>query len=159
MITKNYMTAKGHEKHCKELKFLKEGRRAEILNEIKVAKEHGDLSENAEYDAAKDAQANNEIRIANLEQALTSVQIIEDMDISGDKVYIGASVKLVNIDTDEKVTYTLLSSLEADPNNNIISVNSPIGKALLGNGVGDIVDIETPKDSLSYEVLKIERKL
>jgi len=158
MITKNYMTGKGHEKYCKELKHLKEIRRAEILHEIKVAKEHGDLSENAEYDAAKDAQANNEIRIANLEQALISVQIIEDMDIPADKIYIGAAVTLINIDTDEEVVYTLLSSLEADPNNNIISVVSPIGKALLGNGVGDVVDIETPKQFYSYEVKKIERK-
>ncbi len=157
MITKNYMTRKGHDKSLKELIFLKEVRRTEILNEIKVAKEHGDLSENAEYDAAKDAQANNEIRIANLEQAMTSIQIIEDMDIQSDKVYIGATVELINIDTDEKITYTLLSSLEADPNNNIISISSPIGKALLGNAVGDIVDIETPKDFFSLEVLKIER--
>jgi len=157
MITKNYMTRKGHEKSLKELTFLKEIRRTEILNEIKVAKEHGDLSENAEYDAAKDAQANNETRIASLEKAMTSIQIIEDMDIASDKIYIGATVDLLNIDTDKTVTYTLLSSLEADPNKNIISVSSPIGKALLGNAVGSIVDIETPKDSFSLEVLKIER--
>ena len=97
MTTKNYMTRKGHEKFCNELKYLKEIRRAEILNDIKEAKEHGDLSENAEYDAAKDAQANNEIRIANLEQSLTSVQIIEDMDIPADKIYIGATVSLINM--------------------------------------------------------------
>jgi len=153
------MTRKGHEKFCNELKYLKEIRRAEILNDIKEAKEHGDLSENAEYDAAKDAQANNEIRIANLEQSLTSVQIIEDMDIPADKIYIGATVSLINIDTNEKIEYTLLSSLEADPCNNIISVESPIGKALLGSSVGEIVDIETPKDYFSYKVINIERKL
>jgi len=128
-----------------------------ISGEIETARLQGDLSENAEYDAAKEAQAQNAARRSDLEDKLARVKIIEDQDIPADKIYIGAIVSLKDLDTDEKMKYMMVSPEESDFENNKISVLSPIGKALLGHTKGEKLDIVVPAGNLKYKVLKIER--
>ena len=141
----------------KELEFLKTTRRREISKEIGIAREKGDISENAEYDAAKDAQGLLEKRIAELEDKLSRVTVMENIDIASDKAYIGSTVKLKEIDSDDEVNYTLVSQEEADFSNGKISIESPIGKGLLGHKKGDIVEINVPAGIIRYEILDIAR--
>jgi transcription elongation factor GreA len=154
-----YLTRAGADKLRKELDYLKTTRRRELSKEIGAAREHGDLRENAEYDAAKEAQALNETRIGELERKLSNVHIIEDMDLPDDRAYIGATVTVRDLDTDEESEYTLLSVEEADPDRNIISYTSPIGKGLLGHEIGDQVEIETPKRVFVFDVVDIRRDI
>ena len=154
-----YLTRAGADKLRKELDYLKTTRRRELSKEIGAAREHGDLRENAEYDAAKEAQALNETRIGELERKLSNVHIIEDMDLPDDRAYIGATVTVRDLDTDEESEYTLLSVEEADPDRNIISYTSPIGKGLLGHEIGDQVAIETPKRVFVFDVVDIRRDI
>ena len=128
-----------------------------IAKEIEAARLQGDLSENAEYDAAKEAQAYNAARRADLEDKLARAKIIEDQNIPGDKIYIGALATLKDLDTDEAVTYMLVSPEEASFEDNKISILSPIGKALLGHGAGEKLAIKVPAGVLNYKVLKIKR--
>lgn len=158
MSAKNiYLTAKGHEKLLEELKLLKTVRRRELSREIGIARSHGDISENAEYDAAKEAQAFNEKKIAELEERLSRAQILDDTKIAKDKALVGATVKLKDLDSGEELQYTLLSELEADFSRGKISITSPVGKALLGHKQGEIVEIKVPAGALRYKILKISR--
>ena len=128
-----------------------------IAKEIEAARLQGDLSENAEYDAAKEAQAHNAARRSDLEDKLARVKIIEDQDIPADKIYIGAIATLKDLDSGEKMKYMMVSPEESSFEDNKISILSPIGKALLGHGKGEELEIEVPAGTLKYKVLKIER--
>ena len=152
-----YLTKAGYETLRAKLEFLQRVRRRELSKEIGTAIEHGDISENAEYSAAKEAQGLNEKRISELNDKLCRVKIIEDLDISADKVYIGAHVKLKDLNTSEELTRILVSSEEIDFEQGKISIYSPVGKGLLGHKEGDIVEIEVSEGILKYEILKITR--
>lgn len=152
-----YLTKGGYEKLKKELEHLKTVRRRELSKAVSQAREHGDISENAEYDAAKESLALNEERIRQLESKLAQAHIIDNENISKDQVFIGATVKLKDVDNDEEIEYTLVSELEADYAQGKISVESPVAKALLTRKVGEIVKIEVPAGTLNYKILKISR--
>ena len=154
---KIHLSPEGHEKLRKELEFLKTVRRKELSKAIGDARAHGDISENAEYDAAKDAQALNEKKIAGLEEKLSNAQILDDTHIAKDEALIGATVKLKDLDSKEELQYTLVSELEADFSQGKISVTSPIGKGLLGHKVNEKVEIEVPAGIIKYKILKISR--
>ncbi|MDD5771486.1 MAG: transcription elongation factor GreA, partial [Candidatus Omnitrophica bacterium] len=136
-----YLTQEGYEKLVSELEYLKTVKRRQLSKAVGEARSHGDISENAEYDAAKDAQGHNEKQIAELEEKLARVRIL-DKDMPGDQVLIGANVKLLDMDTEEEVEYTLVSELEADYNQNKISVTSPVGEGLLGKKEGEVAEIK-----------------
>jgi transcription elongation factor GreA len=153
-----YLTKKGYEKLSEELEYLKTVRRREISKAIGTAREHGDLSENAEYDAAKDAQGHNEKRISELEEKLSRVRIIEDQDIPHGEVLIGATVKLKDLDNGEELEYTLVSEEESDYEQNKISITSPVGMGLLSHKENEEVDIKVPAGTLRYKILKISRE-
>lgn len=152
-----YLSRAGYEKLREELEYLKTVKRREISQAIGEARLQGDLSENAEYDAAKEAQGHCEARIAELEGKLANVRIIEDMDIPSDKVYIGAVVTLEDLDSGETLEYTMVSPEEADYESNKLSIMSPVGKGLLGKSVGDETQVHVPAGTLRYKVIKIER--
>ena len=152
-----YLTREGYKKLLEELQFLSTARRRELSKEIGIARELGDLRENAEYNAAKEAQGLNEKRICELEDTLTDVRIIDDLKIPSDKIYLGAKASLKNVDTGEEVLYMLVSGIEADIDQGKISLSAPIGKGLLGRKEGDVVEIEVPAGTITYEVLKISR--
>jgi len=153
-----YLTKKGYEKLSLELERLKTVRRRELSKAIGTAREHGDLSENAEYDAAKDAQAHNEKRISELEEKLSRVRIIEDQDIPHGEVLIGATVKLKDLDNQEELEYTLVSEEESDYEQNKISITSPLGMGLLSHKEGEEVAIKVPAGILRYKIIKISRE-
>ncbi|MCH7505528.1 transcription elongation factor GreA [PVC group bacterium] len=147
----------GYEKMKKELKHLKTVKRKEVIQAIKTARAHGDLRENAEYDAAKEEQGFVESRIQELEYKLISARIIDESQMSTDKVFIGAFVTIYDEEFEEEIKYAIVSPDEADLKNNKISVASAVGKALLGKKVGDIVDAKVPAGVVKYKILKIER--
>ncbi len=151
-----YLTKEGHRKLMEELGYLKTVKRREISKAIGEARAHGDISENAEYDAAKDAQGHNEKRIAELEEKLAHARILDE-DIPQDEVLIGATVQLEDTGTGERITYTLVSELEADYDAGKISVTSPIGEGLLHHKENDVVEIRIPAGVLTYRVIKISR--
>jgi transcription elongation factor GreA len=153
-----YLTKKGHQKLMEELEHLKTVKRRELSKAIGAARAQGDISENAEYDAAKDAQGMNEKRIAELENKLAGARILDDHDISSDEVLIGAIVKLKDMDTEEELEYMLVSGEEADYNQNKISIASPVGSGLLNHKVGDVVEIKIPAGTLKYKILGISRE-
>ncbi|MFC1703796.1 transcription elongation factor GreA [Candidatus Omnitrophota bacterium] len=152
-----YLTRDGYQKLMEELEFLKTDKRRQLSKAIGEARSHGDISENAEYDAAKESQALNEQKISELEAKLARTRIIENENIPTDKVLIGAKVKLKDLDTEEEVEYTLVSALEADYDQGKISIASPIGKGLLGRKENDSVEITIPAGVLKYKILKISR--
>jgi transcription elongation factor GreA len=152
-----FLTQKGYEQLREELEFLKTTKRREIAQAIAKARAMGDLSENAEYDAAKEAQGHLEKRIAELEDKLSRARIIENENIPTDKVYIGACVKLQDQDTLEESAYTLVSPPEADYTQNKLSIESPIGRALLGRKAGETVEIQVPAGILRYKIIEISR--
>lgn len=152
-----YLTKKGYDKLFEELEYLKNVKRRELSKAIGEARAHGDISENAEYDAAKDAQGLNEKRIAELEAKLASAKILDDSEMSADEVLIGATVTLQNMETDEQVQYTLVSELEADFQQKKISVTSPVGSGLLNHKVNDAVEIKVPAGIIRYRILSISR--
>ena len=156
-MAKIYLSQQGYEKLKNELEYLKIKKRRELAKDIGVARAHGDISENAEYDAAKDAQGMNEKKIAELEEKLGQAQIIDESQMSSDEALIGATVHMLDTDTNEGEIYTLVSEPEADYANNKISVTSPVGTALLGHKVGDEVKIEVPAGTLNYKITKISR--
>ncbi len=157
MGQETYLTKAGYEKLRDELENLKTVERRRIAKAIGEARLQGDISENAEYDAAKDAQAHCEAKIAELEAKLVHVRIIENENIPSDKVYIGAHVTLKDLDTDEEVTYMFVSAEEANYDENKLSIFSPIGKALMGHQVGEEVKVKVPAGHMTYKILKIER--
>ncbi len=152
-----YLTKAGYERLIQELDQLKNVERRKISQAIGEARLQGDLSENAEYDAAKEAQAHCEARIAELESKLANVRIIEDQNISADKVYVGAVVTLQDLDTEEELQYMMVSPEEANYEENRLSIFSPVGKGLLGKAVSEEVVIQVPAGTLKYKILKIER--
>lgn len=151
-----YLTRAGYMKIMKELEDAK-SERLKIAKAIEEARLQGDISENAEYDAAKDAQAHNAARIAEIESKLASVRIIEDENIPSDKIFIGAIVTLQDTKTDEKMKYMMVSPEEANYEENKLSIFSPIGKGLMGKPAGETVEIKVPAGMLKYKILKIER--
>ena len=152
-----YLTKAGFNKLQGQLEVLKTKERMKIAKAIGEARAQGDISENAEYDAAKDAQAHNEARISELENNLSNVRIIENENIPSDKVYIGAVVTLLDLDNDEELTYMLVSPEEASYEENKISIYSPIGKGLLGHKAGETLAIKVPAGTLNYKIKKIKR--
>lgn len=153
----SYLTHEGYEKLRKELEQLKSVKRKEITRAIAEARAHGDLSENAEYTAAKEAQAHNEKRIAELEQKLASAQILDEDQMAKDEVLIGATVTLKDVKSGEELVYTLVAEEEADYAAGKISVSSPVGSGLIGRKVNEVAEITVPAGVLTYKVLKIER--
>ena len=152
-----YLTKEGYEKLKRDLEFLKTVRRRELSKAIGEARAHGDLSENAEYDAAKEAQALNEKRVAELEEKLSRGRILDGAAIPKDQILIGARVQLKDVASGEELQYTLVSGVEADFAQNKISVSSPVGKALLGHKVSETVEIRVPAGTLKYKILSISR--
>jgi transcription elongation factor GreA len=141
-----------------ELETLKTTKRRQLSKAVGEARSHGDISENAEYDAAKEAQGLNEKRIAELEGKLACAKILDDENITSDEVLIGATVKLKDLVSGEEFEYTLVSELEADYDSGKISVNSPIGAALLNHKLNEVVDIKIPVGALKYQILRIFRE-
>jgi transcription elongation factor GreA len=152
-----YLTREGYEKLAKELECLKKVKRRQFSKAIGEARAHGDISENAEYDAAKDAQGMNEKHIAELEHKLAHARIIDYENISKDEILIGAKVQLKDLNSQEILQYILVSDAEADYTQGKISVTSPVGAALLGHKEKEVVEIKVPAGILKYEVLKISR--
>jgi len=152
------LTPEGYKKLEEELRTLKVEGRAEIAEKIKEARSYGDLSENAEYDAAKDAQAAMEQRIVTIENMLKNAQIVSESDVSTDEISIGSRVKLYDVEFEEEVEYTIVGSTEADPNEGRISDESPIGSAILGHKVDEIVDVALPNgETIQFKVLEINK--
>ena len=151
------MTYEGVKKLEEELEYLKTVKRKEITEKIKVALGYGDLSENSEYDEAKNDQAFTEGRIIQLENMLKNAVVVDESEIPKDKVSVGSIVKVMDYDFDEEVEYSIVGSAEADPMNFKISNESPVGSALLGKKVGDVVEVAVPNGVSKFEVLEIRR--
>lgn len=154
---KHILTYAGLKQYEDELQNLKVVRRKEVAQKIKEAREQGDLSENAEYDAAKDEQRDIEARIEELEKILKNAEVVVEEEADLDKVSIGCSVKILDCEFDEELEYKIVGSTEANSLKGKISNESPVGKALLGKQVGDTVTVETPAGEFSYKVLSIHR--
>ena len=151
------LTSEGLEKLEKELEYLKTVKRQEVAAEIKVALGYGDLSENSEYDEAKNKQAQMEIRFAEIEAMLKNAKVIDEADISTETVSVGCTVKVHDVEFDEELEYSIVGSTEADPSNGKISDESPVGAALLGKAVGDVVDVPAPAGSIELKILEIHK--
>ena len=152
-----YLTPEGYEKLRKELEYLKTTKRRALSKAIGEARAHGDISENAEYDAAKEAQGMNEKKISELDAKLANAQILDSAAMSSDEVLIGATVKLKDMDSNEELEYMIVAEEEADFDANKISIQSPVGTGLLNHKKGDIVEIQVPRGILKYKILKISR--
>ncbi len=152
-----FLTVEGRDKIDKELEVLKIVKRREVAERIKQALAFGDISENAEYDQAKNEQAQLEERIAKLEKILRNAQIIDENDISTDKVSVGSRVMVKDLEYDEEMEYTIVGSAEADPYEGKISNESPVGSALLGGKIGDTVEVHVPDGLIKYQILAITR--
>jgi len=156
-VKKNYLSREGYEELREELNRLKTKERRRIAQNIAEAREKGDLSENAEYDAAKEEQGKLEARIADLEDKLSNAQILEEEDIKTDKAYLLSTVTILNKNTDKEMEYQLVSADESDVSQNKLSIESPIGKAILGREEGETVTVEVPAGELQLEILSIDR--
>lgn len=154
---KYVMTYDGVKKLEDELEYLKTVKRKEITEKIKVALGYGDLSENSEYDEAKNEQAFTEGRILQLENMLKNATVVDESEIPTDIVSVGSIVKVKDYDFDEVVEYTIVGSAEADPMNFKISNESPVGSGLIGKGVGDVVEVTVPDGISKFEILDIRR--
>lgn len=150
------ITKKGFEKLAQEIKNLKYTERPKIIEAISTARDFGDLSENAEYHAAREKQSFVEGRILDLEDKMARAEIIDILKLKGSSIKFGATVQLIDDETEENVTYHIVGEYEADITKKRISVVSPIAKALIGKSVGDIIEVLTPKGPKSYEVVEIE---
>lgn len=151
------LTDEGLKKLEEELEYLKTEKRKDVAEKIKHARGFGDLSENSEYDEAKDEQAKVELRIVEIEKMLKHAKVIDNEDINLDIVSVGSKLRIFDYDFDEEVSYTIVGSTEADPENGKISDESPIGKALLGKALGETVDVETPGGIVKLKILEIGR--
>lgn len=149
------ITARGYEQFSAELKRLKTTERTRIARDIEVARAHGDLSENADYDDAKERQGMLEAKIAKLESDLALADIIDITKLSGDRIVFGATVQLLDQDEDTELTVTLVGELEADVKNDRISVTSPIARALIGKRLGDEISVDTPGGERNYEIIDV----
>jgi len=152
------VTVEGYAAMEAELHRLKSEERPRIIQAIAEARAHGDLSENAEYHAAKEAQGLNEAKVAELEDKIGRADVIDPSSLSGDTVKFGATIKLEDEDTEEQATYKIVGEMEADVRAGKVSITSPIARALIGKAVGDSVEVTTPKGARSYEILKIAWK-
>lgn len=149
------MTAEGHSAMMEEVKHLKTVERPRIIKAIEEARSHGDLSENAEYHAAKEQQGWTEARVAELEDKLSRAEIIDISKLSGDTVMFGARVTLIDEETEDKTVYQIVGEFEADVKKGKISVSSPIARAIIGKKTGDSVEVNTPGGGKSYEIAKV----
>ena len=157
MDKKNILTSQGLQKLEEELQNLKVVRRKEVAQKIKEAREQGDLSENAEYDAAKDEQRDIEARIEDIEKILKNAEVVVEEEVELDKISIGCKVKILDVEENEELEYKIVGSTEANSLKGKISNESPVGKALLGAKIGDVVKVETHVGELEYKVLEIQR--
>ena len=154
---KTILTYAGLKKLEDELHYLKVNKRREIAGKIKEAREQGDLSENAEYDAAKDEQRDIEARIEELEKILKNAEVVVEDEVDLDKINIGCIVKILDVEYSEELEYKIVGSTEANSLKGKISNESPVGKALIGHKVGDTVEVETPAGVFAYKILEIQR--
>lgn len=154
---KNILTYEGLRKYEDELHELKVVKRQEVAQKIKEAREQGDLSENAEYDAAKDEQRDIEARIEELEKILKNAEVVVEEEVDLDKISVGCQIKILDLEDDSELTYKIVGSTEANSLKGKISNESPLGRSLLGAKVGDVVTIEAPMGELQYKVLEIQR--
>ncbi len=150
------ITKEGFERISEELKHLKKVERPEIIKKIAEARSHGDLKENAEYHAARERQSFIEGRIGYLEGVVADSEVIDVSKIKGDKVFFGATVTLMDVDSEQVLKYTLVGEPESDPKNGRISVASPIGRAVLGKSEGDDVKVQTPSGVREYEIIEVK---
>ncbi len=151
------VTAEGLRELEEELSILKSQKRADIAEQIKEARSHGDLSENSEYDEAMNDQAQLEARISEIEATLKHVRVIDQSEITTDTVQVGTKVKVLDVEYDEEEEYQIVGSTEADPLKGLISDESPVGKGLLNHAVGETVEIETPGGIQKYKILDISK--
>lgn len=156
MVEKVPMTHGGYVKLQEELRWRQQSERPRIIEAISEARAHGDLSENAEYHAAKEAQSLNEGRIGELEDYTSRAEIIDLSKLSGDTIKFGATVKLIDEDTNEEKNYQIVGDQEADVKEGRISISSPIARALIGKAVGDSVEVVAPGGSKAYEILAVK---
>ena len=154
---KTILTSEGLEKLEKELQHLKVVRRKDVAAKIKEARGQGDLSENAEYDAAKDEQAEIENRIALIEKILRNAEVIDEDDLDDDSISIGSKVKVLDIEYNEEVEYLIVGSTESDPMEGRISNESPLGTALLSRKLGETVTVDAPQGAFKYKILAISK--
>ncbi len=154
---KNILTYAGLKQYEDELHDLKVNKRREIAQKIKEAREQGDLSENAEYDAAKDEQRDIEARIEVLEKLLKNAEVVVEEEIALDKISVGCKVKLLDVEEDEEMEFKIVGSTEADSLQHKISNESPVGHALLGRKAGETVEVETQAGTIQYKILEIQR--
>ena len=152
-----YLTQEALDKIREELRLAKTEGRQKIAQDIAEARAQGDLSENAEYDAAKEAQGHHEARIAKLETTIANARLVDERQIDDSKVFILSTVRVKNLKTKSEATYTLVSAEEADMAQGKISIASPVGKGLLGHEVGDVVEIAVPAGKIPFEILAISR--
>lgn len=158
MSDKQPMTQTGKLKLEEELKHLMSVERPENIKAIEEARGHGDLSENADYDAAKERQAFIESRIGDIQAKLANAEVVDPSSIKSDKIVFGATVKMMDLDTDKEVTYQIVGEDEADVKNGKISVFSPIARSMIGKAVGDVVEFHSPKGEKEYEILELDYK-
>ena len=154
---KNILTYAGLKQYEDELHNLKVFKRKEVAQKIREAREQGDLSENAEYDAAKDEQRDIELRIEELEKLLKSAEVVVEDEVDLDKISVGCKVKLLDVEYNEEMEFYIVGSTEANSLQNKISNESPVGRALMGKSAGDVVDVETQAGIIQYKVLEIQR--
>lgn len=151
------LTPSGLQKLEEELDYLRTVKRKEVAERIKIAISYGDISENSEYEDAKNEQAFIEGRIITLEKMLRNARIIKDSDVETHVVSVGSTIKLKDMEFGDIVQYTIVGSAEADPIDNKISNESPVGKALLGRSIGNLVDVNVPAGAIQYEILEIKK--
>lgn len=151
------MTKKGYEDLQAELKYLKSVKRAEVAEKIGVARDFGDLSENAEYSAAKDEQSQIEMEIQILENKIANAKIVDERELSTKKVSVGIYVKILDIEFDEELVYQIVGSSESDPSKGMISNISPVGSALIGKGKGEVVTATLPNGKAQFKILEISK--
>lgn len=157
MTELSYFSEEGFKKLHEELKYFKTVKRAEIAKQIAEARDKGDLSENAEYDAARNAQGMLELQISKLEHVIANARILEESSIDNSKAYILSTVKILNHNSGKELEYMLVSESEADHKSGKISIKSPIGEAVIGKAVGEIVEVEVPAGKIKLEILEINR--
>jgi transcription elongation factor GreA len=150
------LTREGYEKLKQEIEYLSTDKRAEVAERIRVAREFGDIAENAEYDDAKNEQAMLEHRIARLEERMRDARVIEKSEITADVVSIGSHVRLKDVDANETVEYHIVGSAEANPAENKLSNESPVGKAIIGRKKGETVEVTAPRGTLKFKILDIK---
>ena len=158
MVQRVPMTVDGYRKMKAQLRHLREVERPQNVRDIEVARSHGDLSENAEYHAAKERQAMLDAQMKQLESKIGLAEVIDPTSLSGERVVFGATVTLENLDNDEEVVYQIVGDDEAEPNEGRISLSSPVARALIGKEIGDEVLVQTPGGARGYEIMGVEFK-